>query len=65
MAGFFDLKARKKEAEALGDKKGAPNGKDNTRLQPWVEKYRPKSLADVTAQDHTITVLQRTLQSSN
>lgn len=26
---------------------------------------RPKSLADVTAQDHTITVLQRTLQSSN
>ncbi|KFY24234.1 hypothetical protein V493_05359 [Pseudogymnoascus sp. VKM F-4281 (FW-2241)] len=65
MAGFFDLKARKKEAEALGDKKGAPTGKDNTRLQPWVEKYRPKSLADVTAQDHTITVLQRTLQSSN
>ncbi|OAF61440.1 hypothetical protein VC83_02194 [Pseudogymnoascus destructans] len=58
MAGFFDLKARKKEAEAeaLGDKKGAPNGKDNTRLQPWVEKYRPKSLADVTAQDHTITL---------
>lgn len=38
MAGFFDIKARKKEAEALIDKKGAPNGKDNTRLQPWVEK---------------------------
>ena len=26
---------------------------------------RPKSLNDVTAQDHTITVLQRTLQASN
>lgn len=26
---------------------------------------RPKSLEDVTAQDHTVTVLQRTLQSSN
>ncbi|MCJ1260457.1 Subunit of heteropentameric Replication factor C (RF-C) [Lobaria immixta] len=26
---------------------------------------RPKSLKDVTAQDHTITVLQRTLQASN
>jgi replication factor C subunit 2/4 len=26
---------------------------------------RPKKLADVTAQDHTITVLERTLQSSN
>lgn len=32
---------------------------------PRVEKYRPKNLSDVTAQDHTITVLQRTLQSSN
>lgn len=26
---------------------------------------RPKSLNDVTAQDHTITVLQRTLQATN
>ncbi len=26
---------------------------------------RPKTLSDVTAQDHTITVLQRTLQASN
>ena len=26
---------------------------------------RPKSLKDVTAQDHTIAVLQRTLQASN
>jgi hypothetical protein len=26
---------------------------------------RPKSLDDVTAQDHTVTVLQRTLQASN
>jgi hypothetical protein len=26
---------------------------------------RPKTLSDVTAQDHTVTVLQRTLQSSN
>ena len=26
---------------------------------------RPKTLDDVTAQDHTITVLQRTLQASN
>jgi len=26
---------------------------------------RPKSLDDVTAQDHTVTVLRRTLQSAN
>ncbi|KAF2674341.1 activator 1 41 kDa subunit [Microthyrium microscopicum] len=34
-------------------------------MQPWVEKYRPKTLSDVAAQDHTTTVLQRMLQSSN
>ncbi|KAE9381707.1 putative replication factor protein [Stipitochalara longipes BDJ] len=64
MAGFFDIKARKEAAATNGSFK-APATKENTRLQPWVEKYRPKSLNDVTAQDHTITVLQRTLQSSN
>lgn len=26
---------------------------------------RPKTLSDVTAQDHTVNVLQRTLQASN
>lgn len=28
-------------------------------------RSRPKSLDDVAAQDHTVTVLQRTLQASN
>ncbi|KAM0332451.1 hypothetical protein ACHAQA_002732 [Verticillium albo-atrum] len=65
MASFFDLKARK-QAAANGtatqkqDKSAQP-----PRAQPWVEKYRPKTLSDVTAQDHTVTVLQRTLQASN
>merc|ERR1711977_516166 len=65
MAGFFDIKARKEAAATNGASAKAPAAKENTRLQPWVEKYRPKNLNDVTAQDHTITVLQRTLQSSN
>ncbi|RDW74072.1 hypothetical protein BP5796_07514 [Coleophoma crateriformis] len=66
MSNFFDIKARKQAAAANGasSSKAAP-AKENNRLQPWVEKYRPKNLNDVTAQDHTITVLQRTLQSSN
>ncbi|KAF8232335.1 P-loop containing nucleoside triphosphate hydrolase protein [Tricholoma matsutake] len=34
-------------------------------LQPWVEKYRPKTIDDVSAQDHTIAVLQKTLTSTN
>ncbi|KAL4810220.1 P-loop containing nucleoside triphosphate hydrolase protein [Aspergillus unguis] len=38
---------------------------EQSRQQPWVEKYRPKTLDDVAAQDHTTKVLQRTLQASN
>ncbi|KAG0650648.1 Replication factor C subunit 2 [Hyphodiscus hymeniophilus] len=65
MASFFDLKARKEAAATNGSPSKAPPPKETLRLQPWVEKYRPKNLSDVTAQDHTITVLQRNLQSSN
>ncbi|KAJ0121377.1 ctivator 1 41 kda subunit [Diaporthe amygdali] len=64
MASFFDIKARK-AAAANGAGKQEKKTSDTPRAQPWVEKYRPKSLSDVTAQDHTITVLQRTLQASN
>ncbi|POS70197.1 activator 1 41 kDa subunit [Diaporthe helianthi] len=64
MASFFDIKARK-AAAANGAGKLEKKTGDTPRAQPWVEKYRPKSLSDVTAQDHTITVLQRTLQASN
>lgn len=64
MASFFDLKARKQAAANGTSSKAQPKEK-TPRLQPWVEKYRPKNLSDVTAQDHTVTVLQRTLQSSN
>lgn len=35
------------------------------RQLPWVEKYRPKSLDEVSAQDHAITVLKRTMESAN
>ncbi|ODQ62909.1 hypothetical protein WICANDRAFT_26492 [Wickerhamomyces anomalus NRRL Y-366-8] len=35
------------------------------RALPWVEKYRPKNLDEVTAQDHAVTVLKRTLKSAN
>ncbi|KAI1811727.1 replication factor C subunit 2 [Poronia punctata] len=64
MASFFDLKARK-AAAASGTSAKAGEPKQAARKQPWVEKYRPKTLNDVTAQDHTVNVLQRTLQASN
>ncbi|OIW35368.1 P-loop containing nucleoside triphosphate hydrolase protein [Coniochaeta ligniaria NRRL 30616] len=64
MASFFDLKARKAASNGASSSKDKP-ANDAPRAQPWVEKYRPKTLSDVTAQDHTITVLQRTLNASN
>ncbi|KAF7545815.1 hypothetical protein G7Z17_g8879 [Cylindrodendrum hubeiense] len=64
MASFFDLKARKAAAAANGNP-DQKQEKPTNKAQPWVEKYRPKTLSDVTAQDHTVTVLQRTLQASN
>ncbi|KAI9758795.1 MAG: hypothetical protein M4579_002809 [Chaenotheca gracillima] len=54
MADFFSNKARAAAAANGSSSKAAPPKAD--RLQPWVEKYRPKSLKDVTAQDHTITL---------
>ncbi|CAK7223246.1 Subunit of heteropentameric Replication factor C (RF-C) [Sporothrix eucalyptigena] len=65
MASFFDLKARKQAAANGVASKNDKQANETPRAQPWVEKYRPKSLSDVTAQDHTVTVLQRTLQASN
>ncbi|KAK9325383.1 P-loop containing nucleoside triphosphate hydrolase protein [Lipomyces orientalis] len=35
------------------------------RQVPWVEKYRPESLDDVSSQDHAVSVLKRTLESAN
>ncbi|KAI1447960.1 putative replication factor protein [Annulohypoxylon stygium] len=65
MASFFDLKARKAAAANGASASKAEESKQNNRKQPWVEKYRPKTLSDVTAQDHTVNILQRTLQASN
>ncbi|OAA63685.1 DNA replication factor c subunit [Niveomyces insectorum RCEF 264] len=65
MASFFDIKARKQAAASGASSKNEKTTNEIPRAQPWVEKYRPKTLSDVTAQDHTVTVLQRTLQASN
>ncbi|KAF2742611.1 P-loop containing nucleoside triphosphate hydrolase protein [Sporormia fimetaria CBS 119925] len=65
MADFFNLKARQAAAAQASSSKAPTTKKEPNRLQPWVEKYRPKTLSEVTAQDNTIQILSRTLQSSN
>ncbi|KAL2865792.1 uncharacterized protein BJX67DRAFT_372948 [Aspergillus lucknowensis] len=65
-ANFFSNKARAAAASSSSSKQKPTEVKEEqTKLQPWVEKYRPKTLDDVAAQDHTTKVLQRTLQASN
>lgn len=41
------------------------NSADKEQSKPWVEKYRPKNLDEVAAQDHAVTVLKKTLESAN
>ncbi|KAI2031053.1 Subunit of heteropentameric Replication factor C (RF-C) [Ophidiomyces ophidiicola] len=69
-SNFFSNKARAAAAAnaAASKLKSTEDLVDNSRLQPWKPNLffsRPKTLDDVAAQDHTITVLQRTLQASN
>ena len=35
------------------------------RLQPWVEKYRPKNLSEVRSQDHVAETLKRMVNAAN
>ncbi|KAI9339177.1 replication factor C subunit 4-like protein [Zopfochytrium polystomum] len=32
---------------------------------PWIEKYRPKGLQDISSQEETVAVLKKTIESSN
>ncbi|KAH7889643.1 P-loop containing nucleoside triphosphate hydrolase protein [Phlebopus sp. FC_14] len=45
--------------------KTVPKHTVDPELQPWVEKYRPKTIDDVSAQKHTVTVLRKALSSTN
>ncbi|KNG46618.1 replication factor c subunit 2 [Stemphylium lycopersici] len=65
MSDFFNIKARQQAAAQASSSKAPTTKQQPDRLQPWVEKYRPKTLSEVTAQDNTIQVLSRTMQSSN
>ncbi|KAF2155123.1 replication factor C [Myriangium duriaei CBS 260.36] len=69
MSNFFDIRARQAAAAANAASAKATSSSttkdDSTRLQPWVEKYRPKTLDEVSSQSHTTLTLARALQSAN
>ena len=66
-ASFFDNKARAKIAAEKGSSssKPGPGVHAAPRMQPWVEKYRPRTLEDVKSQDHVVDVLRRMLNSAS
>lgn len=74
MASFFDNRARAAAAKT-GQANGsasASSSKDanlkhvrDAQLQPWVEKYRPKTLSDIASQKHTTQLLSKTLRQPN
>jgi replication factor C subunit 2/4 len=67
MANFFDNKARALAATSASSSKTKVNEAVVTapRLQPWVEKYRPRSLEEVKSQDHVTETLRRMVNASN
>ncbi|POY70613.1 hypothetical protein BMF94_6391 [Rhodotorula taiwanensis] len=69
-AAMTDATKRNKAPKAAPVFKGSGLGAGPRHVvdpanQPWVEKYRPKNLGEVSAQDHTVQVLTKTLTSSN
>ncbi|KAF8309803.1 P-loop containing nucleoside triphosphate hydrolase protein [Clavulina sp. PMI_390] len=60
MAANFFAKQQPRSAAA-----GTEKVKLEPAIQPWVEKYRPQTINEVSAQEHTVAVLKKALTSTN
>lgn len=54
-SSFFNQRVKAKERSTS----------ERLARMPWVEKYRPKDLTDITAQDHAVNILQKSLKRSS
>ena len=52
-------------AAASGDPAGSARGSAASRALPWVEKYRPRGLADVASQEDIVRALANAVRSGN
>ena len=65
MASFFDNRARAAAAASASSSKSKPAEPAAPRMQPWVEKYRPRTLDEVKSQEHATETLRRMVNASN
>ena len=65
MANFFDNKARAQAKAVSSSSKPAEPIVTAPRMQPWVEKYRPKNLEEVKSQEHATGTLRRMVNAAN
>ena len=65
MASFFDNRARAAAAATASSSKTKSSEPAAPRMQPWVEKYRPRTLDEVKSQEHATETLRRMVNASN
>ncbi|ORZ31708.1 DNA replication factor C subunit Rfc2 [Catenaria anguillulae PL171] len=62
---FFLKPSRPAGALSAGNSKATGTGPTPKAPQPWVEKYRPASINDISSQAQVVQVLRRTIESQN